>query len=136
MFKWVFWRVPFSIQFVLKKSETIGIKININKNLVERWRVFHEWVGLLWTEKLAWQMDVVLSVLEGFALKRLSQKLRGEEEQEEASLTVINIIIHTLSSLGQRSLCRSRVTESQHKNNDIYWPLYFYLKKNCSLLLV
>jgi len=57
-------------------------------------------VGLLWTEKLAWQMDV-LSVLEGFALRRLSQGLRGEEE--EAS--VINIIIHKLSSVGQRSLC-------------------------------
>jgi len=61
--------------------------------------VFHEWVGLLWTEKLAWQMDV-LNGLEGFGLKRLSQKLRGEEH--EASLTVINIIIHKLSSLLQR----------------------------------
>lgn len=67
--------------------------------LVERYPVFHEWVGLLWTEKLAWQMDV-LNGLEGLALKRLRQKLRGEEQQ--ASLTVINIIIHKLSSLAQR----------------------------------
>ena len=67
--------------------------------LVETCPGFHERVvlGLLWTEKLARQIEV-LSVVEGFVLKRLSQKQRGEEE--EASLTVINIIIHKLTSLG------------------------------------
>lgn len=86
MLKFVFWRVPI-------EEEIIGMIVSVwaVAYLVERCRVFHEWVGVLWTEKLAWQMDV-LNGLEGFGLKRLSQKLRGEEQ--EASLTVINIIIH------------------------------------------